>query len=143
MCRFFAQFIRTEPGKIRPPSCGRRVQQGETLERFRTLRLCGDTTPRLGVRLLEAMKLPSRISFLFFIGVFAVGSTALGYYYYYVYEPPLKAAAQFMNDMQKRDAAALKSDVVVSSEVLDEEAKLREPTDREIQNLLDDDFQRG
>jgi len=89
------------------------------------------------------MKLPSRVSFLFFIGVFAAGSTALGYYYYFVYEPPLKAAAQFMDDMQKRDAAALKSDIVVSSEVVDEEGKLREPNDREIQDLLDDDFQRG
>ena len=27
------------------------------------------------------MKLPSRVSLLFFIGFFAVGSTALGYYY--------------------------------------------------------------
>src|SRR4030095_721786 len=87
------------------------------------------------------MKVPTRISFLFFLGVFVAGSTALGYYYYFVYEPPLKAAARFMNDMEKGDQQALRSDVVVSNDV--EEGKLREPTDRELKSLLSDDFQRG
>jgi hypothetical protein len=87
------------------------------------------------------MKLPRRISFMFFLGVLIAGSTALGYYYYFVYEPPLKAAARFMDDMEKRDLAALRKDVVVSSDI--EEGKLREPTDRELKNLLSDRFQRG
>jgi hypothetical protein len=87
------------------------------------------------------MKLPSRISFLFFIGFFAVGSTALGYYYYFVYEPPLKAAAQFMDDMEKHDAARLKGDIVVSTDI--DEGKLQPPNDMLIQSLLKDDFRRG
>jgi hypothetical protein len=87
------------------------------------------------------MKAPSRISLLFFLGIFAVGSTALGYYYYFVYEPPLRAAAQFMDDMERADIQALKEDVVVSSDI--EEGKLREPTERELKNLLMDRFQRG
>lgn len=89
------------------------------------------------------MKWPSRISLLFFIGVFAVGSTALGYYYYFVYEPPLKAAAQFMDAMEKHDPAALRADIVISSEVVDEDGKFREPTSREIESLVHEDFQRG
>jgi len=87
------------------------------------------------------MKAPSRISFLFFLGIFAAGSTALGYYYYFVYEPPLKAAAKFMDDMEKADIQALTGDVVVSSDI--EEGRLREPTERELKNLLTDRFQRG
>src|ERR1051326_734115 len=87
------------------------------------------------------MQLPTRISFFFFIVFFAAGSTALGYYYYFIYEPPLKAAARFMDDMEKRDAEALRSDVIVSSDI--EEGKLREPTDRDIRNLLSEQFQRG
>src|SRR5437867_8184416 len=87
------------------------------------------------------MKAPSRISFLFFIGIFAAGSTALGYYYYFVYEPPLRAAAHFMDDMEKHGQEALKADVIVSSDI--DEGKLREPTDRELENLLSERFQRG
>src|SRR2546427_4918002 len=87
------------------------------------------------------MKLPARISVLFFIGIFAAGSTALGYYYYFVYEPPQKAAARFMDDMEKRNEAALRADVIVSSDI--EEGKLYEPTDREVKNLLSEPFQRG
>src|SRR5205814_1847227 len=87
------------------------------------------------------MKLPTRISFLFFVGIFAAGSTALGYYYYFVYEPPLKAAAHFMEDMEKGNLQALKADVVVSTDI--DEGKLREPTDREVRNLLSEHFQRG
>jgi hypothetical protein len=87
------------------------------------------------------MKLPTRISFLFFVGLFIAGSTALGYYYYFVYEPPLKAATQFMNDLEKGDEESLRSDIIVSSDI--EEGKLREPTDREVKSLLLEQFQRG
>ena len=87
------------------------------------------------------MKLPVRLSVLFFIGIFIAGSTALGYYYYFVYSPPLKAAALFMTDMEKRDEQALRSDVIVSNDI--EEGKLREPTDRELRSLLSEPFQRG
>ena len=49
------------------------------------------------------MALPKRVSLLFFIGFFIAGSTALGYYYYFVYEPPLKAAEQFIHSRQGLD----------------------------------------
>src|SRR5262245_175734 len=87
------------------------------------------------------MKLPTRVSFLFFLGVFIAGSTALGYYYYFIYEPPLKAAARFMDDMEARNAEMVKADVIVSSDI--DEGKLREPTEREVKKLLFDGFQRG
>jgi len=87
------------------------------------------------------MKVPTRVSFLFFLGIFVVGSTALGYYYYFVYEPPLKAAAAFMDDMEKGDEEALKRHIIVSSDI--DEGKLREPTDREVRNLALGGFQRG
>jgi len=87
------------------------------------------------------MKLPVRLSVLFFIGMLIAGSTALGYYYYFVYSPPLKAAERFMEDMEKRDERGLRDDVIVSSDI--EEGKLREPTDRELRNLLSEHFQRG
>jgi len=87
------------------------------------------------------LKLPTRVSFLFFLGIFIVGSSALGYYYYFFYEPPLKAASKFMEDMEKRNEQALKTDVIVSTDI--DEGKLREPTDREVKNLLADGFQRG
>jgi len=82
-----------------------------------------------------------KFSFLFFIGIFVAGSTALGYYYYFVYEPPLKAAANFMDDMDKRNLDGLKQDVVISSDV--DEGMLQEPTEEDIDNLLTDRFQRG
>src|SRR5213079_3074072 len=63
------------------------------------------------------MKLPVRISVLFFIGILIAGSTALGYYYYFIYSPPLKAAEHFMEDMEKRDEQALRADVIVSSDI--------------------------
>ena len=87
------------------------------------------------------MKLPVRVSVLFFIGVLIAGSTALGYYYYFVYSPPLKAAEHFMADMDRRDEQGLRLDVIVSNDI--EEGKLREPTDRELRNLLSEPFQRG
>ena len=87
------------------------------------------------------MRLPVRLSVLFFIGMLIAGSTALGYYYYFVYSPPLKAAEHFMEAMEKRDEKALRDDVIVSSDI--EEGKLREPTDRELRNLLTEHFQRA
>jgi hypothetical protein len=87
------------------------------------------------------MKLPVRLSVLFFIGILIAGSTALGYYYYFVYSPPLKAAEHFMADMENRDEHALRFDIIVSNDI--EEGKLREPTDRELRNLLGEPFQRG
>lgn len=82
-----------------------------------------------------------RVSFLFFIGIFAVGSTALGYYYYFVYSPPLKAAEQFMNAMEAGKEDALRPEIIVSVGI--DEGELREPTDREIRLLLSEHFQRG
>jgi hypothetical protein len=79
------------------------------------------------------MKVPARVSLLFFIGIFAVGSTALGYYYYFVYSPPLKAASQFMDAMEARNDVDRNRD----------EENLREPTDDDIQKLLSDKFRRG
>jgi len=87
------------------------------------------------------MKVPRRISLLFFLGFFVAGSTALGYYYYFVYGPPLKAAEQFMDDMEKGDIQAVRNRVVVSSDI--EEGMLREPTDRELKHLMSQPFERG
>lgn len=87
------------------------------------------------------MKLPTRVSFLFFFGLFVAGSSALGYYYYFVYEPPLKAAAKFMDDMEQRNPEALRADVIISSDI--DEGTFREPTDSELRSLLTDAFQRG
>ena len=87
------------------------------------------------------MKFRPRLSVLCFIGLLVAGSTALGYYYYFVYSPPLKAADRFMTDMEKRDEQALKSDIVISLDI--EEGKLREPTERELRNLLSEPFRRG
>ena len=87
------------------------------------------------------MSVRPRLSVLFFIGLLLAGSTALGYYYFYVYSPPLKAADRFMMDMEKRNEQALKSDVIISIDV--EEGKLREPTERELRNLLSEPFRRG
>ncbi len=87
------------------------------------------------------MKLPSRVSLLFFIGIFAVGSTALGYYYYFVYAPPLKAAEQFMDAMESRDEHAIKQSIVISVAI--DEGELREPTADEIKKLVSEPFSRG
>ena len=87
------------------------------------------------------MKLPIRLSVLFFIGIFAAGSTALGYYYYFVYSPPLKAAARFMDDMENHNEDGLKADVLVSNDI--DEGKLVEPGERDLKTLLAEPFQRG
>lgn len=91
------------------------------------------------------MKLPTRVSLLFFIGIFAAGSTALGYYYYFVYSPPLKAADQFMDAMEARSREGLRANVIVSSDIESgrDEENLREPSEQEIDKLLSDHFQRG
>ena len=91
------------------------------------------------------MRLPTRISLLFFIGIFAAGSSALGYYYYFVYSPPLKAADQFMDAMEARNSGVLRTAVIVSSDIESGrgEENLREPTEQEIQKLLSDKFERG
>src|SRR5262245_40825888 len=91
------------------------------------------------------MKLHTRISMLFFIGIFAVGSTALGYYYYYVYNPPLKAAELFMAAMESGTDDTLRQAVIVSVGPNNgvETGELREPDDKEIKRLQSEHFQRG
>ena len=87
------------------------------------------------------MKHPKRLSLLFFIGVLAAGSTALGYYYYFVYEPPLAAAEAFMRAMESRQLASLKRLVIVTPDR--EATRLRDPKDEEIADLLKTPFRRG
>jgi len=87
------------------------------------------------------MKLPTRASVLFFIGLFAVGSTALGYYYYFVYSPPLETAESFMKAMEEGDAEALKKVIIMGADADADE--LREPNDEEVQALLAAPFERG
>jgi len=87
------------------------------------------------------MKHPRRLSFLFLIGVLAVGSTALCYYYYYVYEPPLATAESFLRAMENHDKEALNNLVLVTPD--SESVKLRPPKSEEIQNLLSPPFKRG
>jgi hypothetical protein len=78
---------------------------------------------------------------LFFIGVLAAGSTALGYYYYFVYEPPLSAAEAFMNAMDKRDEKTLANLVLVTPDR--DSTALRTPNSAEIKALLENPFHRG
>ena len=87
------------------------------------------------------MNHPRRISIMFFIGVLAAGSTALGYYYYFVYEPPLAAAEAFMRAMENKDVKALQELVLVTSER--DATTLRGPMPAEITKLLSEPFHRG
>jgi hypothetical protein len=87
------------------------------------------------------MRLPVRISVLFFIGIFAVGSTALGYYYYFFYSPRLKVAEDFMEAMETGSEADLRENVVVSVGL--NSGEFREPTDEEIHSLAQEPFKRG
>jgi hypothetical protein len=87
------------------------------------------------------MKHPRRLSILFFIGVLAAGSTALGYYYYFVYEPPLAAAEAFMRAMESKDVQSLQELVLVSSDR--DSTELRGPMPEEITRLLVEPFHRG
>src|SRR5579884_422779 len=89
------------------------------------------------------MALRKQISLLFFIGIFAAGSTALGYYYYFVYEPPLRAAEKFMEDMEKGNRNGLFNDVVVSEGMDVTNLGIREPEEDDIRALLADHFRRG
>jgi hypothetical protein len=87
------------------------------------------------------MRLRTRISILFFIGIFTAGSTALGYYYFYVYSPPLMAAERFMAAMEAGDEEALRRSVVMGVGL--DSSKLREPEESDLQVLLSGPFQRG
>jgi hypothetical protein len=87
------------------------------------------------------MRYPRRLSLLFFIGVLAAGSTALGYLYFYVYEPPLATAEAFMRAMESRDTGALKRIILVTPDR--DSTKLRLPKDEEIKTLLVKPFRRG
>ena len=87
------------------------------------------------------MKLQTRLSILFFIGIFAAGSTALVYYYYFVYSPPLKAAEAFMAAMENGDLLALRRVTIMTTNV--DEGEFREPTEEETQRLLTEHFERG
>jgi len=87
------------------------------------------------------MRLRHRLTILFLIGIFAAGSTALGYYYYFIYSPPLQAAEQFMSAMETGDEATLRR-IIVMGVGLDS-TKLREPEDSDLKLLLAEDFQRG
>ena len=91
------------------------------------------------------MKLPIRVSFLFLIGILAVGSTALGYYYYFVYSPPLEAAAQFMDAMEARDRERVRASIIISSDMENgrDEENLREPTGQDLEKLMAYNFERG
>ena len=87
------------------------------------------------------MKVPTRISLLFFLGVFAAGSTALGYYYYFVYHPPLEAAEEFLKAMEAKDPAAVKRLIIFSTD--SDDGELREGTDMEVELLLAEGFMKG
>jgi hypothetical protein len=87
------------------------------------------------------MRYPKRLSMLFFIGVLAAGSTALGYLYFFVYEPPLATAEAFMRAMEAQDTAALKRLVLITPDR--DSTKLRLPKDEEIKSLLAKPFLRG
>ena len=87
------------------------------------------------------MKLPARVSVLFLLGIFLVGSTALGYYYYFYYAPPLKAAERFMAAMEAKNLAAVTASIVMGVSL--ETGDLREASEPEAQQLLGDGFDRG
>jgi hypothetical protein len=87
------------------------------------------------------MRYPRRLSLLFFIGVLAAGSTALGVYYYFVYEPPLAAAEAFMQAMAGRDEAALRELVLVTPDR--DSTSVRAPKPEEVTKLLKEPFRKG
>lgn len=79
-----------------------------------------------------------RRSFLWFIGIFLVGSIALGYDYLYIYSPPIRAVQKFEAAVSWGDLEAVKDVIVLSSgQNLD---KLREPTEEEVRQLLTEPF---
>ena len=87
------------------------------------------------------MRIRPSLSFLFFAGVLAAGSTALGYYYYFFYEPPLAAGEGFLRAMEMRDLAMLQRLVIMTPDSNLEE--LREPTMEDIEELVKGPFHRG
>ena len=82
-----------------------------------------------------------RRSLLWFIGLFLVGSIALGYDYLFIYSPPIHAVQRFETAMSWGDVAAVKSLMVLSS--TQDLENLREPTDDEIRTLLMEPFEKG
>jgi hypothetical protein len=87
------------------------------------------------------MRHPRRLSLLFFIGVLAAGSTALGVYYYFVYEPPLAAAEAFMKAMEKKDTETLKNLVMVTPDR--DPTAVRSMMPAELTRLVSEPFHRG
>ena len=87
------------------------------------------------------MRHPRRLSLLFFTGILAAGSTALGVYYFFVYEPPLAAAEAFMDAMAARDEKALRDLVLVTPDR--DSTAVRPPMPEEIAGLLKEPFHRG
>ena len=87
------------------------------------------------------MRHPRRLSLLFFIGILAAGSTALGVYYYFVYEPPLAAADAFMQAMAGKDEKTLQALVRVTPDR--DSTTIRMPKPEEIKSLLNEPFHRG
>ena len=87
------------------------------------------------------MPVRRRVSLLFLIGIFVAGSSALGYYYYFVYEPPLRAAQQFMDHMEAGDEEGIRQNIVISVGM--EDGGLREPENEDVRALLAERFQRG
>jgi len=81
-----------------------------------------------------------RRSILWFIGLFLVGSIALGYDYLFIYEPPIRAMQKFEAAMSWGDVEAVKSLIVLSSS--QDLEGLHEPTDEEVRQLLMEPFEK-
>jgi hypothetical protein len=83
-----------------------------------------------------------RRSLLWFIGLFLVGSIALGYDYLFVYAPPIHAVQKFESAMSWGDVAALKSLMVLSSTEEEVRALLMEPFEKvrilDLRQRIDD-----
>ena len=82
-----------------------------------------------------------RRSILWFIGLFLVGSIALGYDYLFIYEPPIRAVQQFEAAMSWGDVGAVKSVIVLSSS--QDLEGLHEPTEEEVRQLLVEPFEKS
>jgi hypothetical protein len=81
-----------------------------------------------------------RRSLLWFIGLFLVGSIALGYDYLFIYEPPIRAMLKFEAAMSWGDVESVKSLIVLSSS--QDLEGLHEPTDEEVRQLLMEPFEK-
>ncbi len=82
-----------------------------------------------------------RRSLLWFIGLFLVGSIALGYDYLFIYDPPIRTVQKFEAAMSWGDVEAVKSLIVFSSNQDLEE--LHEPTEEDVRQLLMEPFDKG